>query len=87
MAKVPLPTEEQEKDEIIEKKPSAPVEATLLIITFVALIVGIYLNWEALGRMYFDPQMYEREETAEDVYQNWKQTSRFHAGEDRFVDY
>lgn len=74
MAKKPLPNPAQGEDEIVQKKPSAPVEITLLIITFIALVVGIYINWEALGRMYFDTKMYEEGASAKTVYDNWSKS-------------
>lgn len=51
-------------EEIIEKKPTAPMAITLLMITFVVLIVGTYLNWNTLSNKYFDITVYERQDDA-----------------------
>ena len=59
-------------EEIIEKKPSAPVELTLMIITFVVLITGIYLNWGQLSDFYWDTELYNNQEDAMNVYTKFR---------------
>lgn len=60
------------EEEIIEKKPSAPMAIALLMITFVVLIVGIYLDWNLLTERYFDPRMYNSDVDALQIYKDWQ---------------
>jgi len=61
-----------EEEEIIEKKPSAPVELTLMIIVFVVMIVGIYLNWSQLSDFYWDTDLYQSQKEPMHIYREFK---------------
>jgi hypothetical protein len=64
-----------EEEEIIEKKPSAPVELTLMIIIFVVMIVGIYLAWGQLSDFYWDTALYNDSGDAIKVLSAWRTTN------------
>lgn len=60
------------EEEIIEKKPTAPMAIALLMITFVVLVTGTYMGWSRLSDWYFRPMEYERKEDAQTFYRNFK---------------
>jgi hypothetical protein len=63
-----------EEEEIIEKKPSSPMATALLMIVFVVLIVGTYLNWSWLGDYFFRPGEYEQQVDARKIYKEFDDT-------------
>ena len=63
----------EQTEEIVEKKPTAPMAVALLIISTVAIILGIYLQIDWFN-LYYRSQDWEGEEpiTAEDRYKEFE---------------
>ncbi len=75
-----------EEEEIIEKKPTAPMAIALLMITFVVLVFGTYLNWSTLSERYFDVKMYDKEMDAQKTYENWHKKQGKHPADNVSAD-